>query len=80
MIPTAEEYLANTGALDADNVNKNVTETMIEFAKIHVEAALNEIYEKAEIETHYPNPYTSESYERVNRQSILNAYPLTNIK
>jgi len=47
---------------------------MIEFAKLHVEAALKEASENAELET-YGNFGNS-----INRDSILTAYPLTNIK
>lgn len=31
---------------------------------------LKEAAENAEVETHYPNPFTSESYKRINKESI----------
>jgi hypothetical protein len=49
-------------------------EIMIEFTKLHVEAALKEASEDVELET-YGNFGNS-----VNKDSILNAYPLENIK
>jgi hypothetical protein len=54
---------------------KQSVEIMIEFAKMHVEAALKEASEKALV-------YADEGgySEFVDEQSILNAYPLTNIK
>lgn len=52
----------------------DVAEAMIEFAKMHVEAALKEASENAE--SYVIGGLTSE----VDKESILNAYPLTNIK
>ena len=49
-------------------------EAMIEFAKLHVEAALKEASEEAYVEVLDYNDY------EVNKQSILDAYPLENIK
>tara|TARA_R110000868_G_scaffold25451_4_gene99482 strand:- start:2 stop:196 length:195 start_codon:yes stop_codon:yes gene_type:complete len=60
-IPTAEEFLKDNfegGAIDP--------QILIEFAKLHVEAALNAAC-------------TSDGYE-IDEESILNSYPLTNIK
>ena len=63
MKQTAEEIL-----------NKHLVpaNAMIEFAKLHVEAAL-----QAAAETNYPS--TKANFELVNSR-ILNAYPLENIK
>ena len=79
-------------------------EAMIEFAKLHVEAALKEASEKAEIQEDYysddnfslsdlkelaDNGYPrTDNYGEIyavdivsiNKNSILNAYPLENIK
>lgn len=55
---------------------------MIEFAKLHVQQALKAASEKAEIATEYDNPFNlsmGHSYI-VDRDSILNAYSLDNIK
>ena len=70
--PTAEEFLIKenlpTDILSGDDINY----AMIEFAKLHVEAAL-----KAAAEENYPS--TKNNFELVNER-FLNAYPLTNIK
>ena len=50
---------------------KNIKKAMIEFAKLHVEAAL----EEAEIEGQ-----TNWGNSKKMKDAILNAYPLTNIK
>lgn len=81
MIPTAEEFLDKkygvftddrTGEKFADCVTPN---DLIEFAKFHVEEALKEAAKSA---------YARESrigyVWEVNEESILNAYPLENIK
>jgi len=92
-IPTAEEffkkYSDNTslaeGHYDYLVEKDSFKEAMIEFAKLHVEEALKEASEKAK--TDYE--YLGESgefedipvYEYfVDKDSILNAYPLENIK
>ena len=76
-IPTAEEFLKskdyNLGGNEelADGIlTNNVIEDMIEFAKLHVEAALKEA--KNLLKDGYVTPQ--------DEQDILNAYPLTNIK
>ena len=76
-IPTAEEFLKskdyNLGGNEelADGLlTNNVIEDMIEFAKLHVEAALKEA--KNFLKDGYVTPQ--------DEQDILNAYPLTNIK
>ena len=72
-IPTAEEFLKNfnekEGNIDKLYYDSYVKKSMIEFAKLHVEAALKEANEKA-IMTGYVD----------SGQTILNAYPLINIK
>jgi hypothetical protein len=79
-IPTAEEFLKDlqheyeeTGeykmyfAIDIPNKLK-------EFAKLHVEAALKAAYDNIEYTT------VDSSVPYVVEESILNSYPLTNIK
>ena len=62
-------------------VLKNIEEFMIEFAKMHVQEALRLVSVEAEVEHELSNPYDSNSeYTIVNKESILNAYPLENIK
>ena len=72
-IPTAEEFLKDNfegGAIDP--------QILIEFAKLHVEAALKEAIEKIEIDIEYDSDRIA--YPVLEEYSILNAYPLTNIK
>ena len=70
---TAEEFLKNfnekEGNIDKLYYDSYVKKSMIEFARLHVEAALKEANEKA-IMTGYVD----------SGQTILNAYPLENIK
>lgn len=101
-IPTAEEFIPNY--LDANSefmesmreqMSKlkgfnfdNIPDLMIEFAKLHVEAALKAASESALIrETNYKGSWTSESISIddytnavVDKESILNSYQVTNIK
>ena len=57
-----------------------VKEAMVEFAKMHVQEALKQASVEAEVEHELSNPYDPNSeYQIVNKDSILNAYPLENI-
>ncbi len=82
-IPTAEEFLENhleisyfyddkSGAMVcyADDMQK----AMIEFARLHVQAALEAASVKAELKEAYSGMVW------IDEESILNAYPLENIK
>ena len=76
---TAEEFLLQKpfilGMTRADQVI-----AMIEFAKMHVQEALRLASVEAEVEHELSNPYDPNSeYQIVNKDSILNAYPLENI-
>jgi len=68
--------------LDSVILKSDVSHLMIEFAKMHVEAALKAASEQATNETDYhwngedEVPVTGD----MDKFSILNAYPLTNIK
>ena len=70
---------------DFDNIIDLMDSYAIEVAKFHVEAALKAASEKAKI-INDPTCYagnTGSEFEAdkiVSRESILNAYPLTNIK
>ena len=92
-IPTAEEILIKESILlktieESGNFPLNLTrdthigtakdikKAMIEFAKLHVEAALKE----AEKETVKHISKTILELNMYNKNSILNAYPLENIK
>ena len=72
---TAEEYIMeNTDIITMAGNKQKVSKAMIEFAKLHVKAALKEASEKAEWKG-----YTLAAVEICN-YSILDAYPLENIK
>jgi hypothetical protein len=78
-IPTALEFFIK------QKTYTNIEQFMIEFAKLHVQAALKEASEKVrQIED--PYAYTGNTGSEypadyiVDKDSILNAYPLTNIK
>ena len=96
-IPTAKEfleekcYITNDGVEDIHDSLLNVKDAMIEFAKLHVEAAL-----KAAEKSNFINAegisispksnnlhwtaYGNVGKITYNKDSILNAYPLDNIK
>lgn len=66
-IPTAKEFLNRDESGVFNEVD--ITQAMIEFAKLHVTAAL-----KATADDY------SEGSSDIVQESIINAYPLTNIK
>ena len=78
-----------TEFFDEGNFN-NVTDMLIEFAKMHVQEALKQASENSFVE--YIDLNTDEIFDytdvitdddvgvNVNKDSILNAYPLKNIK
>lgn len=89
-LPTAEEFLKNFHREEEDELDKAVEKAMIEFAKLHCEAQKQAILENAEIkaiwETKGGTPEVLGSYRKVfqgykiDEDSIIKAYPLTNIK
>ena len=78
---TAEEFLRNSSITSSDRYDfLSKQKLMIEFAKMHVQEALRLASVEAEVEHELSNPYDSNSeYTIVNKESILNAYPLENI-
>jgi hypothetical protein len=88
MIPTAEEFLKECQS----NPHKgwSTRKAIIEFAKLHVEKALKAASEKSYVE--YIDLETKEVFDYtdvitddgvgvdINKNSILNSYPLENIK
>ena len=78
-IPTAEEVIRNIARFESPNdviPIHSLDKIMIEFAKFHVEAALKAASKSArlkELEVHL-------SDGSVDKDSILNAYSLDNIK
>ena len=88
-IPTAEEFLEQylRGDRVHDDINRVVDEddaieAMIEFAKLHVEAALKAASEKALMEEDWVWNGEEENrvYTGVDKDSILNSYSLDKIK
>lgn len=84
-IPTAENFLHQSKSLHDmwDNTRgkgewdeKAIINSHIEFARKHVIAALKEASENAEQKW---VKFTEDDYE-IDKNSILNAYPLENIK
>lgn len=72
-VPTVEEtWFKNTGS----SINQEEYAAMIEFAKLHVEAALKAATNNAKMDS---DPFDYED-EWIDKDSILNAYPLENIK
>jgi len=87
--PTARQILNKYKSRDLGLFNKDIEEAMIEFGKLHVEAALKAAAEKAITEKpkEQTQPITwnnvspdDYNYFDVDKDSILNAYPLENIK
>jgi len=74
-IPTFEEYrqylFKNKKPF---YTNKSDAQSLIEFTKLHVKQALLEASEKAAIKS------TKDGFIEVDKQSIINAYDLNNIK
>lgn len=76
-IPTAEEFIQNFLIKNhKGNVGSNTEMLMIEFAKLHVEAALNEALESIPC---LGSSTDIASYEEV-EDAVLTAYPPENIK
>lgn len=75
MIPTAEEFCN-----DIRYVTYSLDEKLITFAKLHVEAALKEASKKAKVKIIQGDFGVFDTRPSVKKNSILNAYPLENIK
>ena len=94
-IPTAEEFFDSSNLrvsydTEYQYCKRAVMEKAIEFAKLHVEAALKEASENGMVElskdwitkqqTIHPNQLVSMIEIKINKDSILNSYSLENIK
>lgn len=76
-IPTAKDFLE---ARHIEGSEKRCA-ALIEFAKLHVQAALESAYSKAQVTMKQGLDYYYEDYvEGVDKNSILNSYPETFIK
>ncbi len=80
-LPTAEELILKKYSIkklrDIALYGDIVVEFAKEFAKLHVEAALKAAVDNIQ---YYSEPYDDTNEKYVDEKSILNAYPLTNIK
>jgi hypothetical protein len=87
-LPTAEEFYIQLSFMpNHHQLGHDIKTAMIEFAKLHVEKALKEASEKVVMydANDIDNPEEDETgmpyeYYIVDKNSILNAYSLTNIK
>jgi len=78
MMPTAEEVFMQSTVITMAGNKQKVMSLMIEFAKIHVKEALKQASVKGETKKYNYGP--GGSHIGIERNSILNAYPLENIK
>jgi ketosteroid isomerase-like protein len=78
---TAEEFFEQHIQRGVNNTHTNYLNTAIEFAKYHVEQALKEASKKADTDGRHTYLFRREyAPVKVDKNSILNAYPLTNIE
>jgi hypothetical protein len=82
---TAEEFLKKLDDASGTTWTESdidICKAFIEFAKLHVEAALEAVVENAYLkdyeEYQYGGGYITK--QEIDKESILNAYPLDNIK
>lgn len=79
-VPTAEELFKEYHGFEPDHSSVDIIDLMIEFAKIHVKEALRVASYSAEIES-CGNPYDpTDDSKCVSEKSIIESYPLENIK
>jgi hypothetical protein len=80
-LPTAEEFLNSKSFIRSDLQCETNYQLMIEFAKMHCEAQLKAILENVQIS--WENDIIKNAYENntwADEESIINAYPIDNIK
>lgn len=77
-IPTAEEFLK--GNSENEPWTGTQEQAMIEFAKLHVDAALKRASENVKHELVAPWESDEGMVGDIDKDSILNSYPLENIK
>lgn len=87
---TAKKVLLNQGFFDCNKLAQwEVEKAMIEFAKLHVQEALKQASENVAVKEHCISPYDCQTCKNdicekpikyIEQSSILNAYPLENIK
>jgi hypothetical protein len=74
---TAKEFLKN---YLKHNPDCKYDDVMIEFAKFHVEKALKKACEEVDFTSETYRSIQQGSHFEVDKESIINAYPLENIK
>lgn len=85
-LPTSEEILELHYNMDRDEDGHPVyydwsaKDAMIAFARLHVEAALKAASESKSLVTVYTNDGLDYKSKQLSKESVLNAYPLENIK
>jgi hypothetical protein len=83
-IPTAEEFLEDfdykNQELGTDINYPMIERCMVEFAKLHVKAALKEASENVDINKEYYESLQEGSNGGIDMETILSAYPFENIK
>ena len=77
-IPTVKEFCNEN--LGFEEYGTDVPYFMIEFAKLHVEAALKEASKSKSLCVAYTNDGLDYKTMELSEESVLNAYPLENIK
>ena len=78
IIPTAEEMCKEWGLTNENDGDPQGMGTLILFAQLHVTEALKQASEKAKVKQLLSG--SENEYFEVDKDSILSAYPLTNIK
>ncbi len=75
-IPTAHKFFNQW--LENNSID-NIEGCLIEFAKLHVQNSLKEASKKVQL-TDFAYEFLQGSDEAIDQDSILNSYPLENIK
>jgi hypothetical protein len=78
-IPTIEEFFSSEYQLLTYGYMLNNGETAVEFAKLHVKAALKAAAANAQAIEGWSTGFSGNAAS-VDKESILNAYPLCNVK
>lgn len=87
-IPTAEEFLKNykndsDHYADQDYSEDRLVRALQEFTKLHLEKCKKEISEKVKLKgqlADFDCKFQESNSDGIDKDSILNAYPLENIK
>ena len=82
IIPTAEEHFSEYFKKSGYTNQSDLIQWGIEFTKLHIVACKEEIYNKGldGLVKWGGNPYTGEGSDYLDKDSIMNTYPLEKIK